>query len=190
MTETIMRTLRSYVENGGSLFISLPHFSTRKDREFRNFTKDDLINGGDLTALCDIRVKGRRVVSGQFITERELDDREKIDFDLRGGVKDEPLADVTLGSDVEVVTTVGDRPLLVRQKIGKGEITVMLSWEYPGKACGDLQDGARLAGRQACRIRSHRRCEHAGQDAAVHFVRSLAGGDLPLEHGLCEKPYV
>ena len=99
----------------------------------KNFTKDDLINGGDLTALCDIRVKGRRVVSGQFITKRELDDREKIDFDLRGGVKDEPLADVTLGSDVEVITTVGDRPLLVRQKIGKGEITVMLSWEYPGK---------------------------------------------------------
>ena len=58
---------------------------------------------------------------------------EKIDFDLRGGVKDEPLADVALGADVEVVTTVGDRPLLVRQKIGKGEITVMLSWEYPGK---------------------------------------------------------
>ncbi len=133
MTDTIMRTLRSYVENGGSLFISLPHFSTRKDREFRNFTKEDLINGGDLTALCDIRVKGRRVVSGQFLTKRELDDRSKTDFDLHGGVKDEPMADVVLGPNVEEIATVGSCPLLVRQPIGKGDITVMLSWEYPGK---------------------------------------------------------
>jgi len=133
MTDTIMQTLRAYVENGGSLFISLPHFSTRKDREFRAFTVDDLINKGDLTSLCNIRVKDRRVVTGQFITKRELDDREKVDFDLSGGVKDESLADVALGSEVEVIATVGDRPLLVREKIGKGEITVMLSWEYPGK---------------------------------------------------------
>jgi hypothetical protein len=133
MTDTIMRTLRSYVENGGSLFISLPHFSTRTDREFRNFTKEDLINSGDLTALCDIRVKDRRVVSGQFLTKRELDDRSKTDFDLHGGVKDEPMADVVLGPNVEEIATVGSCPLLVRQPIGKGDITVMLSWEYPGK---------------------------------------------------------
>ena len=35
--------------------------------------------------------------------------------------------------NVEEIATVGSCPLLVRQPIGKGDITVMLSWEYPGK---------------------------------------------------------
>ena len=131
MTPAIFQVLNDYVDNGGTLFLSLPHLSTRLDREYTNYAVKDLIYGGDLNPLLSARVTGRQPVSGR----------------VAGGpadgltLKDEPIAAVELGDAVEVVGTVDGKPFLVKQKHGKGEVWLLLSWGYPGKE--SLADGYR-----------------------------------------------
>ena len=159
MTPEIMKILRSYVENGGTLFISMPHFSTRLDREYKNYTVEDLVGGGDLAALCDLKVVGREIGSGLLKS-----DEMAIDATLA----QEPIAEVVAGEGVETVIAAGERPFLVREKIGDGEIYVLLTWEYAGKeslASSYKQILAALADRQAgdIRVREAERGDNAPQ---------------------------
>lgn len=159
MTPKIMKILRSYVENGGTLFISMPHFSTRLDREYKNYTVEDLVGGGDLAALCDLKVVGREIGSGLLKS-----DEMAIDATLA----QEPIAEVVAGEGVETVIAAGERPFLVREKIGDGEIYVLLTWEYAGKeslASSYKQILVALADRQAgdIRVREAERGDNAPQ---------------------------
>ena len=51
----------------------------------------------------------------------------------RGVIRKESFAKIESGPGVETVVSAGSRPLLVREKIGRGTVYLMLSWEYPGK---------------------------------------------------------
>ncbi|MDY0096494.1 MAG: hypothetical protein RBT80_27670 [Candidatus Vecturithrix sp.] len=124
MTEEIMGTLRSYVEKGGTLFISLPHFSTRLDREHKTYGVNDLINDGDLSQLLDVKITQCRTGVGSLSGK---------EFQLNGMVENEPLADIEGGPAVETMIAAGECPFLIRQKIGNGTVYMLLTWEYPGK---------------------------------------------------------
>ncbi len=128
MTAEIMSLLSDYVKKGGTLFISLPHFSTRDDREYRNYTVTDLIHNGDLSELIDLSVCGMTNICG---TARSTDE-----FRCEGlCFTNELIARVTIGREVKVVATLPDgTPILVSQTLGKGKVYLLLTWEYAGKA--------------------------------------------------------
>ena len=127
MTAGIMSLLRDYVRNGGTLFISLPHFSARDDREYRNYTVSDLIRNGDLSELIDVSVCGKTIVCG---TPRGTEG-----FTFEGlTFTNEPVARITASREVKVVAASPEgTPILVSQTLGKGKIYLLLTWEYAGK---------------------------------------------------------
>ena len=61
MTPGIYAKLKTYVTNGGTLFMGLPQLSCHEDREFLLSMKDlNLINNGDFSDLFGVRIRGRR----------------------------------------------------------------------------------------------------------------------------------
>lgn len=127
MTAGIMSLLGAYVKNGGTLFISLPHFSARDDREYRNYTVSDLTRKGDLAELIDVSVRGKTSACGTY--------RGTGGFNFEGlTFTNEPVARITAGREVKVEATASDgTPILVSQARGKGKIYLLLTWEYAGK---------------------------------------------------------
>ena len=132
MTAEIMDLLSQYVRNGGTLFICLPHFSTRLDREHRNYMASDLIANGDLSNLIAVSVSGKGDESGTL--------QGAADFLPEGlALTNEPVARSTLGNRVKTEVAAADgTPLLVSQAVGQGKVYLLLAWEYAGKAslCG------------------------------------------------------
>ena len=129
MVPELLPVLDDYVNNGGTLFVAMPHFSTRFDREYKNYTVDDLIEKGNLPPLIDVKVKGHKPAgtatlkaTGISIKTASLGDEVN-------------LADVQCGADVRVVVETADgRPVVVTQSRGKGRIYLLLTWDYPGHA--------------------------------------------------------
>ncbi len=132
MTSRIAQTLAKYVENGGTLFLSLPHLSTRLDREYVDYTASDLVGSGDLSLLIEAKVAGRRAGKGNGSFQKNW-------ANIRAGSPlvmpaGEPIADVTLGETVEtLVRDSAGQPLVISQARGQGRMVLLLTWEYPGK---------------------------------------------------------
>ena len=72
--------LKSYVEGGGTLFLSLPHLTRNEEREFlwNGLEPLNLIRDGDYTDLFGVRVAGRGPAVGNVVAE--------------SGTRDNPLA--------------------------------------------------------------------------------------------------
>ncbi len=126
MIPELMKALRGYVEQGGTLVIGLPQFSTRRDRKFKPCEVSDLIDGGNLSGLIDAKITGFVEVSG--IPGTAGLGRIKSKFFTK-----EQLAAAELGDGVEVLATVGGKPYVVSQQRGKGRVILILGKEYPGK---------------------------------------------------------
>ncbi len=131
--------LCEFVEEGGVLLTGLPQFSTHVEREFLRDMEDlSLMNGGDLTELCGIRVNGAGdVYSGQWnckgrdrVEEPELSALPS-DCPCEDGAP--RLADITL-TTAEVVAwdSATGKPMLVKNKVGAGEVYTFTAWAYPG----------------------------------------------------------
>ncbi len=137
MTPHQYAVLTDYVKNGGTLFICLAQFFTDDTRKFGG----DLFNRGDLTELCSLRVKGRgkRIYWGIPVRgSRELE----ATFPRRFGVLYTSIGDIEITDPATEVLMVEDetaRPLLLRSKLGKGEVWFLNSWHYPGAF--DIDDG-------------------------------------------------
>jgi hypothetical protein len=132
MNDTISSALKDYVEAGGTLFISLPHFSTRLDREYKDFEPGDLIGNGNLSRIIGVSVKGRKSLVEHAAFNDDFLSMKKGSSYLTGS--SEILADVVLDRNVEVLCTdKSGSPILVREKRGKGSVILLLTWEYPGK---------------------------------------------------------
>ncbi len=132
-----------YAENGGTLFLSVPHLTTRADREFLRTMKDlKLIYGGDVADLCGVRVTGKSDLpfssalgEGDFAGEDFSRARRSIRLPNSAGDEDGPcmLAEV---QPVTAETVVRDsetgRPLVVRNRVGKGFVYLLCTYAYPG----------------------------------------------------------
>ncbi len=136
------RLLR-YVRGGGTLFLAVPHLTTRADRDFlRDMGDLRLIYGGDAVELCGVRIAGpaeavfsEAVGAGDFARVRFDHPRELLRRPNASPEEDGPcrLADVTLaGAEPVMCDRVTGRPLVVRQRLGKGTVYLLCAWAYPG----------------------------------------------------------
>lgn len=123
MTPEICDNLIAYAKQGGSLLLCAAQCSEHTERDFLLEKRDfKLYNGGDLSALAGV-VIGQ--VSGTVRTA-VFDGRT---FDFGGGV---PGVEVTL-KGAEVLAYADDgRPILVRNRIGRGSVTMLTVGEYWG----------------------------------------------------------
>ena len=131
--------LKDYVANGGTLLTGLPQFSKHIKRDFLKDMADlDLYNGGDLTEFCGIKVLGAgQEYSGKWNCEGR---EQMIESDLSAIPSDSCdedgkalLAQVTLsGAQVVAYDEVSKKPLLVKNKFGKGYVYTFTIWAYPG----------------------------------------------------------
>lgn len=131
MTPKIYRTLCRYVNQGGTLILAAAHLSTRIDREGKNYAPCDIVNSGALQELINVRIVEKQAASG-YIQSKYLPETQSI------YIKEEPVAKVTLNvqpeqNPVETLAAVNGAPVYIRQKKGRGEVRLILCWEYPGK---------------------------------------------------------
>jgi len=128
--------LVDYVTAGGTLCLGIPHLSTNLSRNYHHYTVDDLVNKGDFSALCGVKVLGQGArfywATGPERTPNALG----LAVPRRYGIMGAELGkiEVTDPARVEVLATDDEefRPFLLRCKSGKGEVFFINSWAYPG----------------------------------------------------------
>ena len=139
------RILCDYVKRGGKLVIGLCHLSTNDRRNYDFFKLEELVNGGDFSELCGLKVKGQ----GSRFYWATGTSREKNCLGLKArrryGIMGMPLGDLEYTQAKEnyeslAIDDEGARPVIVRCKRGKGEVYFMNFWHYPYEANRD--DGA------------------------------------------------
>lgn len=136
MTPEQYGVLAEYVEGGGRLFISIPHLSTDVTRSYASYTKEDLINSGDFSSLCSIKVKGRGPRFYWVAPKGRENDLFLTDGSVRmfGAFRGQ-LGDIEiLSPDAKVLyfDHESTAPVLVKIPKGKGEVWFLNSWFYPG----------------------------------------------------------
>ena len=141
------KTLCEYVKRGGRLCLAIPHLSTNDRRNYDFFTKDELVNGGDFSELCGLKMKGE----GERFYWATGTDRNKNVLGLvarrRYGIIGVPLGNVEFTGpkenyDVLAVDDEAAHPVIIRCKSGKGEVFFMNIWHYPWEANRDNGTGA------------------------------------------------
>ena len=135
-----------YVENGGILFLAIPHLSTNVTRDFASFEKEELLYGGDFSRLCGVRVLGR---GKRFYWATAPDRKGELGFAhprrfgilgvCRGEIEiTDPNVEVLAADDEEI------EPVVIRRRFGKGEVYFLNTWAYPGATDADFGPGAEL----------------------------------------------
>lgn len=138
-------TLKSYVSNGGILFISIPQLSTDITRNYGDYGISELVNGGDFSELCGVKVKarGNRIF---WAVAPENSSELGFKFPRRFGILTTCLGDIEI-TDPSVETLVVDDekayPVLLRRKYGRGTVYFLNSWAYPGAMDQDFGPGSR-----------------------------------------------
>ncbi|MDO4628785.1 MAG: hypothetical protein Q4C70_06345 [Planctomycetia bacterium] len=127
MTPETFRLLADYAKQGGTVILAVPHLSCRTDREGENYAPSDLIHGGNLAGLLNVKISGKREVLGTTVKEAGNRTITLAEWEEIGGKSDE------ISEDVEILERFGSDALVLRQKVGKGAVCLFLGWEYPGK---------------------------------------------------------
>lgn len=139
--------LLQYVQQGGTLFISIPHLCTRIDRNFTSYRTQDLVNGGDISELCGVKVigKGRRFYWG---TAPDRKGTLGFEFPRRFGIFTTCLGEIEIIDPEAEILAVDDEemyPLLIRRRCGKGTVYFLNSWAYPGALDRDEGPGSTVS---------------------------------------------
>lgn len=133
--------LKKYVKAGGKLCLSIPHLSTNATRNYNFYTVDELINKGDFSDLCGVKVKGP---DRRFYWATGTDSKPNdigLAIPRRYGIMGTEMGKIEI-TDPEntTVLAVDDedlRPFILRRKLGKGEVFFINSWMYPGALNND-----------------------------------------------------
>ena len=123
MSDEQYRKLIEYVRNGGHLVLGATQCTKHVTRDFLLEKKDfNLLNGGDLSALAGVRVKG---VAG---TIRKITWADGASVDANGlpGLATELTTGKAVANDEQ------GRPVLVENKLGKGKVWLLTVGEYWG----------------------------------------------------------
>ncbi len=143
------KVLCDYVNGGGILALGICHLSTNKTRNFTSFTKEELVNGGDFTELCNVKVvqKDHRF----FWATGPERTPNKIGFVARRrwGYMGVPLAKIEYtgrSEDYEklAVDDETEDPVVVEVRKGKGRVILLTAWAYPAAVNQDWGCGARV----------------------------------------------
>ena len=141
-SEQQYETLVRYVGAGGRLCISLPHLSCNRVRNYRDYTVGELVNGGDFSALCGLKVvaRGDRFywATGNTSTPNAMG----LACPRRYGIMATPLAtlDYTREPSCYEALAVDDeasRPVILRCRQGLGEVFFINGWYYPSMLNAD-----------------------------------------------------
>ncbi len=134
--------LKKYVYEGGTLFAAIPHFSKNLNRNYVSYATDELINHGDLTELCGVKVK-KRGVQLYWVLASE-DNRLGLARHERFGPFCSHMGEleITGNPHVAVVHDESFKPFLLINNYGKGKVYFLNSWEYPGALDINLAPGA------------------------------------------------
>ena len=144
-SEKQYRVLTEYVQAGGKLCLAIPHLSTDKTRRHDSFELKDLVNGGDFSELCGLKVTGR----GNRFYWATGPSRKVNDMGLmlarRLGIIAASLGELEFTNAPEnyEFLAVDDEnmiPVIIRCKSGKGEVYFVNTWAYPGSL--NLNNGA------------------------------------------------
>jgi hypothetical protein len=138
-------TLKKFVGNGGTLFISIPHLSTNVTRNYADYGVEELVNGGDFSDLCGVKVKGR---GKRFYWATAPHGSEELGFKFprRFGIMQTCMGDIEVTDKSAETLLVDDEqaaPLLLRRNFGKGKVYFLNSWAYPGAMDQDFGPGGR-----------------------------------------------
>lgn len=144
--------LKEYVYNGGTLFISLPQLSTNETRNF-NFAPEELVNGGDFSELCGVKVLGKGDCF-YWATVPIGSDKLGCTFPRRFGILGVPMGKIEITSENLEVLVIDDEeecPIVTLHRYGKGKCYFLNTWTYPGaldvdEGPGALMDSAGLLG--------------------------------------------
>ncbi|MCK5843255.1 MAG: hypothetical protein KAG97_01025, partial [Victivallales bacterium] len=138
--------LKQYVESGGVLFISIPHLSTNDTRNYGSYKVDELVNGGDFSDLCGLKVKGK---GGRFYWATAPHGSSELGFAFprRFGIMGTSKGIIEI-TDPNMETLVVDDemadPILLRRSLGEGKVYFLNSWNYPGALDQDYGAGATM----------------------------------------------
>lgn len=137
--------LKQYVHGGGTLFISIPHLSTNRRRNYGSYTVDELVNGGDFSELCGVKVKGP---GERFYWATAPHDSTELGFKFprRFGIMATRMGNIEITDPAAETLVVDDEqahPVLLRRRYGKGVVYFLNSWAYPGAMNTDEGPGAR-----------------------------------------------
>ena len=144
------KILCDYVKGGGKLVIGLCHLSTDNKREYTNLNVDMLINKGDFTELCGLKVTGE--TSRKYWATGPSTTKNCLGFAARRrfGFMCLPLGKLEYVLPKEnfedlAVDDEDAEPFIVRCRNGKGEVFLMNWWAYPAAANMDVGCGAEVA---------------------------------------------
>ena len=148
-SEKQYKVLCDYVKGGGIVVLGVCHLSTNKSRAYRSFTREELVNGGDFTELCDLKVTGQGNrfywATGPEPTPNALGFKAR----RRWGYMGVPLATIDYVGAKEnfqslAVDDETEKPVIVDVKKGKGRVILLTAWSYPSAVNQDWGCGARV----------------------------------------------
>ncbi len=137
--------LVDYVTAGGTLCIAIPHLSTNMTRNYRTYTVDELVNKGDFSALCGLKVLGQGDrfywATGNDLTPNAMG----LAVPRRYGIMGTALGNIEMTDPSRIEVLAADderfRPLILRCMSGKGQVFFINSWSYPGAINSDNGPG-------------------------------------------------
>ena len=140
------RELLRFVSAGGTLFISIPHLSTDNTRNLASYTVEDLVQGGDFSELCGVKIvkKGRRIY---WATAPDRKGELGFKFPRRFGIFTTCMGEIEITDPEAEVLAVDDEemyPVLLRRRCGKGTVYFLNSWSYPGALDTDEGPGGTI----------------------------------------------
>ena len=146
------RILCDYVKGGGRLVISLPHLSTNRARNFTDFTPGDLVNGGDFSELCGLKVTKKGLAVYWATGPSPVRNAAGFVARRRFGILACALGELEYTqpkADYEMIAVDDERmrPVIVRCRRGKGEVFFVNTWAYPAMVNEDCGPGLEPGGR-------------------------------------------
>ena len=123
---------KEYVYNGGILFISTPQLCKNDNRNFA-YEVDELVNGGDFSELCGLKVLGKG--SRFYWATAPVGQETLFKFPRRFGIIASRIANSEIvDPELEILAVDDDdeRPLITLHKYGKGKVYFLNSWAHPG----------------------------------------------------------
>lgn len=146
-TQAQYQALAEYVRLGGTLFIATPHLSTNTTRNFINYDHSELLNGGDFSELCGVKVKGRgekfywALFPGEKRPHGTMPRRKYGTCMINYGE-----LELLPGTEVIAVEDEKFKPLLTRHRLGQGSVYFLNIWQYPGALDRDIGPSSTIDG--------------------------------------------
>lgn len=141
------KLMTEYVRNGGTLIIGLPQLCTGVDRKIHNLCPNDLLNNGDLSELCGVKVNAvypRNV----YWSINANTSGSGFKLSRRRGVFSIRLGDIEITDPaVKVLVTEDERnhPIILERPLGKGKVIFINCWNFPSEMDIDEGPGAMTA---------------------------------------------